>query len=78
MNLIIKSLSLSILLLFSFAAAVRAQALYELPEGVESRWASPENPTGQKGRAGTAAGRRKGSPTIRIRARYQSWSDLTG
>ena len=68
MNLIIKSLSLSILLLFSFAAAVRAQALYELPEGVESRWASPENPTGQKGRAGTVAGRRKGSPTIRIRA----------
>ena len=68
MNLIIKSLSLLIVLLFSFAAAVRAQALYELPEGVESRWASPENPTGQKGRAGTAAGGRKGSPTIRITA----------
>jgi hypothetical protein len=68
MNLIIKSLFLLILLLFSFAAALRAQALYELPEGVESRWASPENPTGQKGRAGTAAGGRKGSPTIRITA----------
>ena len=68
MNLIIKSVSLLILLLFLFATAVRAQAIYELPEGVESRWASPENPTGEKGRAGMAAGGRKGSPTIAIPA----------
>jgi hypothetical protein len=63
-----KSISLFTLLLFSCAAAARAQALYELPEGVEIRWASPENPTGEKGRAGTALGGRKGSPTIPIKA----------
>ena len=47
---------------------MRAQAIYELPGNVETRWASPENPTGEKGRAGTAAGGRKGSPTIAIKA----------
>jgi hypothetical protein len=45
-----------------------AQALYEIPEGVETRWASPENPTGEKGKGGQAAGGRKGSPTIAIKA----------
>lgn len=64
----IKSISLLVLLLTACDAAVRAQQIYELPEGVETRWASPENPTGQKGRAGTAAGGRKGSPTIAIKA----------
>ena len=64
----IKSTFLLILLLTACAAAVRAQQIYELPEGVETRWASPENPTGEKGRAGTAAGGRKGSPTIAIKA----------
>ena len=64
----IKSTFLLILLLTACAAVVRAQQIYELPEGVETRWASPENPTGQKGRAGTAAGGRKGSPTIAIKA----------
>ncbi len=45
-----------------------AQSLYELSQGVITRWASPENPTGEKGRAATAAGGRKGSPTIPIKA----------
>src|SRR5918998_2520568 len=58
------------LLLSSFlgARAAGAQALYELPEGVETRWASPENPRGEKGRGAQAAGGRKGSPTIAIKA----------
>ena len=56
------------LLLFVGARAAWAQALYELPEGVETRWASPENPRGEKGRGAQAAGGRKGSPTIAIRA----------
>ena len=64
----IQSIFLLVLLLTAYDAAVRAQQIYELPEGVETRWASPENPTGQKGRAGTAAGGRKGSPTIAIKA----------
>ena len=46
----------------------RAQALYEIPDGVETRWASPENPKGEKGRGARAAGGRKGSPTIVIKA----------
>lgn len=45
-----------------------AQSLYELPQGVITRWASPENPTGAKGEAAAALGGRKGSPTIPIRA----------
>lgn len=44
------------------------QALYEMPEGVETRWASPENPTGEKGVGGRANAGRKGAPTIAIKA----------
>ena len=52
----------------SAAPPALAQLLYEIPPGVETRWASPENPTGAKGRGGTAAGGRKGSPTIAVPA----------
>lgn len=45
-----------------------AQALYEMAEGVETRWASPENPRAEKGQGAQAAGGRKGSPTIAIKA----------
>jgi hypothetical protein len=44
------------------------QTLYEMPAGVESRWASGENPTGEKGKGGQANGGRKGSPTVAIKA----------
>ena len=50
------------------AAQPGVGALYELPPGVETRWASPENPTGAKGQAGRAGGGRKGAPTIAVRA----------
>lgn len=51
------------------ATAARAQgALYEMADGVETRWASPENPRGEKGRGGQSNGGRKGSPTIAIPA----------
>jgi hypothetical protein len=63
-----KSIALLALLLFSCAAVARAQAIYDLPEGLETRWASPENPAGEKGRAAMALGGRKGSPTIAIKA----------
>jgi hypothetical protein len=49
-------------------APAPAQSLYELPEGVETRWASPENPAGAKGAGGRAGGGRKGAPTIAIKA----------
>ncbi len=45
-----------------------AQSLFEMPEGVETRWASGENPTGEKGKAGQANGGRKGAPTVAIPA----------
>jgi len=45
-----------------------AQMLYELPDAVETRWASPENPRGEKGAGGRANNGRKGAPTIAIKA----------
>jgi hypothetical protein len=56
------------LLLAATPRATTAQALYEIPEGVETRWASPENPTGKKGAAAQSMGGRKGAPTIAIKA----------
>jgi hypothetical protein len=41
------------------------------PEGVETRWASPENPLAQKGAAAQARGGRKGSPNFRLPAGAQ-------
>jgi hypothetical protein len=46
------------------AQAQAAPPLFEIPDGVETRWASPENPTGAAARAG---GGRKGSPTIVVK-----------
>ncbi|MDX6270159.1 MAG: hypothetical protein QOD28_1382 [Acidobacteriota bacterium] len=57
-----------LLVLMISAQASRAQTIYEMPEGVESRWASGENPAGAKGRGGQANGGRKGSPTVPIKA----------
>src|SRR4029453_16648635 len=57
---------LLILLLTSQAAF--AQTLFELPEGVEPRWATGENPKGEKGKGGQANAGRKGSPTVAIKA----------
>src|SRR5687767_3423157 len=47
---------------------MHAQSLFEMPEGVESRWASGENPKGEKGKGGQANGGRKGSATVAIKA----------
>ena len=57
-----------VLLASLLCSSVPAQTLYEMPEGVETRWASGENPTGEKGRGGQANGGRKGSPTVPIKA----------
>ena len=45
-----------------------AQSIFEMPENVESRWASGENPKGEKGKGAQANGGRKGSPTVAIKA----------
>jgi hypothetical protein len=59
---------LLMMVLIASARAAFAQALFEIPEGVESRWASGENPKGEKGKGGEANGGRKGSPTVSIKA----------
>ena len=45
-----------------------AQALFEMPQGIESRWANGENPTGEKGKGAQANGGRKGAPAILVKA----------
>lgn len=59
---------LTLILFLATAASSFAQSLYEMPTGIEPRWASPENPTGAKGAGGTVNGGRKGAPTIAIKA----------
>ena len=60
--------STALILFLLLAANAPAQSLYEMPVGVESRWASGENPTGEKGKGAQAMGGRKGSPTVPIKA----------
>jgi hypothetical protein len=50
---------------------VPAQRVYEIPDGVETRWASPENPRGEKGKAGQENAGRKGRPAIDLKAGAQ-------
>ena len=42
--------------------------LYTVPVGVETRWASPENPKGEPGKGGQANGGRKGSGALHLPA----------
>ena len=46
-------------------------SLYTFPANVETRWASPENPAGEKGQAGRTNGGRKGSPFFKLPAGEQ-------
>ncbi|HMD84188.1 MAG TPA: glycoside hydrolase family 172 protein [Terriglobia bacterium] len=48
-----------------------AQSLFTLPQGVETRWASPENPGGEKGKAAQTNAGRKGKPAIPLKAGEQ-------
>ncbi|MBA3845923.1 MAG: DUF2961 domain-containing protein [Planctomycetes bacterium] len=45
--------------------------LFTLPDGIETRWSSPENPRGLKGVGGKAEDGRKGSPYVELRAGAQ-------
>jgi hypothetical protein len=45
-----------------------ADELYVIPDGVETRWASPENPTGERGHGGEANGGRKGAAFFVLQA----------
>ena len=47
---------------------ISAQPLYTIPDGVETRWASPENPAGERGKGGTVNAGRKGRPMTPLKA----------
>ncbi|MDQ2841773.1 MAG: hypothetical protein M3Y72_12180 [Acidobacteriota bacterium] len=49
-----------------------AQSLYHAPSGVETRWASPENPQGLKGQGAQTNGGRKGRPFLLVKGRRTS------
>ena len=69
MNHRLKKIQILLAFLMVFAVLpVFAQNLYEMPAGVETRWASGENPTGEKGKGGLTNGGRKGAPTVAIKA----------
>lgn len=53
-------------MLFSFVAT--AQSLYEMPQGIHTRWASAENWKGEKGVAAIENGGRKGSAKFPLKA----------
>jgi hypothetical protein len=68
MRVSLKPIALIFVLSAFLSAGVPAQTIYEMPEGVETRWASGENPTGEKGKGGQANGGRKGAATVPIKA----------
>jgi len=53
---------------FGSLSNVSAQELYTMPQGVQSRWASPENPGAEKGKGGWENYGRKGRPSVRLAA----------
>ena len=55
-------------LMYGGQSRILAQSLYTLPEGIETRWASPENPLGEKGKGAQINGGRKGRPAIPVKA----------
>ena len=52
-------------------STLHAQALYVAPDGVETRWASPENPGGERGRGAAANAGRKGAAFFVLKAGEQ-------
>jgi len=63
-----KRLRFVALTLLGFAASAYGQSLYTLPDGVETRWASPENPTGERGQGAPTNGGRKGAAFFPLKA----------
>jgi hypothetical protein len=52
----------------STLVAAAQPSLYTVPPGVETRWASHENPTGEAGKGAQGNGGRKGNAAIQLRA----------
>jgi hypothetical protein len=58
----------SILVFALLSSAAIGQELYIVPDGVETRWASPENPGGERGKGAATNAGRKGSPSFPLNA----------
>ena len=56
------------LILTGCSSLTFAQSLYTYPDGVETRWASPENPHGEKGQGAPTNAGRKGRAAISLKA----------
>jgi hypothetical protein len=58
-----------LLVLFGLLATpLAAQSLYTLPDGIETRWASPENPAGARGAGAKSNAGRKGAAFFVLKA----------
>ena len=66
-------LTCALLLVAGSTLVAAAQSfLYTVPSGVETRWASPENPKGEAGKGAQANGGRKGNPATHLLAGEQA------
>lgn len=63
-----KKLLLLIQFILMVFAAANAQSLFEMPAGVQTRWASAENWKAAKGQGGMTNGGRKGSAAFKLKA----------
>jgi len=54
--------------LIAAACLAQAQPVYVVPDGVETRWAGPENPPAAKGVVAQENGGRKGRSNIPVKA----------
>ena len=64
-----RAFACSVLLIL--AATAKGQSLYQIPAGVSTRWASPENRQARVGQGGQANGGRKGSAFVPLKANEQ-------
>jgi hypothetical protein len=62
---------LTLTIMSLWAVGSGAQSLYQFPEGVETRWASPENPGGEKVRAAGENAGSKWRPAVPVMAGQQ-------
>ncbi len=61
-------INFAIFLTFLITYTASAQSLYQMPEGIRTRWASPENPLAEKGEGAKVDHGRKGRPSVRLKA----------
>jgi hypothetical protein len=51
-------------ILFILSTYLKGQELFKMPENVQTRWSSPENPNAEKGKAGLVNYGRKGRASV--------------